>query len=164
MPKLSITKEEWKIIISITVAGFVWSIPEFIQYIQSVGNVTGLMIRYIALFVFAFFILNGKSMKVNRFKIKRFGIRETTGLIMIYYAFAVAWNWINSCWADIVVKGVCNMPQMVMVSEDGVLWTLFEPLIPSADVLRLVVYVAMPFILSLMGALLVTRRKINLFK
>ena len=164
MPKLSITKEEWKLIISITAAGFVWSIPEFIQYIQTVGNVTGLIIRYVALFGFAFLILNGKSMNINRFKIKRFGLRETTGLIMIYYAFAVAWNWINSCWSDIVIKGVCNMPQMVMVSEDGVLWTLLEPVVPSAPMLRLVVYVVMPFLLTLGGAILVTRRKINLMR
>jgi hypothetical protein len=88
---------------------------------------------------------------------------QTFGLLLITFAFFICVDW-ESPYVQLATRGsietVGNITPVLFQSEDGATWFLWKQAFPWLDIetLRVLTYVLTPFILTLIGCLLVSEK------
>ena len=155
---MKISEREFSLAIAIAVLGLAFSTRTWILYLNGITPVVGLIFYYIILYA-ALYVLSRMGLVVFGLKID--DPVETFGLLTITFAFFIVVNW-TSPYAQYVTTGSFAGASNVFVnnSEDGLTWYLWSQLIPQIPanllILRLLTYVATPFILTLLGGMLIS--------
>ena len=155
---MKITERELSLAIAIAVIGLAFSTRNWIFYLNGLTPVVGLIFYYIILYA-ALYVLSRMGLVVFGLKID--DPVETFGLLTITFAFFIVVNW--TCpYVQYVTTGSFAGASNVFVnnSEDGLTWYLWSQLIPQIPanllILRLLTYVATPFILTILGGMLIS--------
>jgi hypothetical protein len=142
----------------IAVIGFVFNTRTWILYLNDLTPVEGLIVYYVILYA-TLYVLSRMGLVVFGLKID--DPVETFGLLMITFAFFITVDW-SSPYVQYVTTGSFQGTSNVFVnnSEDGMTWYLWSLLIPQVPanllILRLLTFIVTPFILTVLGGLLVS--------
>lgn len=154
---MKITTKEFLLAAVIAIGGYLLSSPDFILWLNTFNPLYGFMIYYIILYG-AMYILGQMGLVIFGIKIRK--PAQTLGLLMITFAFFILVNW-ESCYVNIVTTGNCvGVSPIYFGSEDGVTWWFWTNIMGIGDIqqARLLTFVLTPFLMTLVGALLVDEK------
>jgi hypothetical protein len=154
--KFAITSKEFLLAVTLAVMGFLFSSREWILYLNSLNPIQGLVIYYIILYS-SLTILSKMGLVVFNIKIQN--PVQTFGLLLITFAFFIIVDW-ESQYVQLITKGNIEQASNVFYqAEDGATWYFWTNVVGVKDVetARWLTFVITPFILTLIGAFLVTR-------
>lgn len=137
--------------------GFVFSMREYILFLNGLTPLHGLLVYY-AVLGGSLFVLSRMDLVVFGFKIR--SLTQTLGLMLITFAFFVVVGW-SSPYVQYVATGSTAGASVVFYQcEDGAVWYVWSTLLPTLDVevLRILSFVLTPFLLVLAGGMLVAGR------
>jgi hypothetical protein len=152
-----ITKNELVLAITLAIGGFIFSSREFIVWLNHFNPLYGFTVYYIILYA-SLFVLSKFNLVIFGIKIKK--PMQTLGLLLITFSFFLIVNW-ESCYVQTVLSGSCaNVSNIYFGSEDGMTWWFWTTYvgITSVDLARLLTFVFTPFILTIIGGLLVDEK------
>jgi len=158
--KFAITSKEFLLAVSLAVMGLVFSTREWILYLNSLNPIQGLLIYYIILYS-SLIVLSKMGLVVFNIKIKN--PIQTFGLLLITFAFFITVDW-ESPYVQLITKGNIEQASNVFYeSEDGAIWFFWTNVVGVKDVetARWLTFVITPFILTLVGAFLVSKVEIG---
>ena len=158
--KFAITSKEFLLAVSLAVMGLVFSMREWILYLNSLNPIQGLLIYYIILYS-SLIVLSKMGLVVFNIKIKN--PIQTFGLLLITFAFFITVDW-ESPYVQLITKGNIEQASNVFYeSEDGAIWFFWTNVVGVKDVetARWLTFVITPFILTLVGAFLVSKVEIG---
>jgi len=158
--KFAITTKEFLLAVSLAVMGLVFSTREWILYLNSLNPIQGLLIYYIILYS-SLIVLSKMGLVVFNIKIKN--PIQTFGLLLITFAFFITVDW-ESPYVQLITKGNIEQASNVFYeSEDGAIWFFWTNVVGVKDVetARWLTFVITPFILTLVGAFLVSKVEIG---
>jgi len=151
--KFELTGKELSLAIAIAVMGFFFTTRQWILWLNSLSPFAGLIVYYIILYA-SLYVLSRLGLTV--FGIKIDDKIETLGLLLITFAFFITVDW-ESAYIQYVTNGsLTGMSNVYLQAEDGAVWFLWSQLIQNIEVLHVLTYVVTPFVLALVGGLLVT--------
>jgi len=160
--RFSLTKNELKLAVFIALLGFIFSSRPFIKYLALQSSpVIGFTIYYCVLFAITM-VLAYLGFSVFNIQIKN--VLQVIGTLMIVFSFFIVINW-ESQYVQYVDKGTVEGASNVFYSsEDGITFWVWHDIAGINDMnkVRILTFIITPFILTLLGGLLVTRAKINL--
>lgn len=153
-----LTSREFLLAIIIAFMGFLFSTREWILQLNALNPFQGLLVYYAILYV-SLYLLSKAGLVIFDLKIE--DPVQVLGLLLITFAFFITVDW-ESQWIQYVTKGSIETASNVFYqSEDGAvmyLWSQVYPMVPeNMEKLRLLTYVVTPFLLTLIGAFLVTK-------
>jgi hypothetical protein len=155
MTKLRVTSKEFTIAVILAFMGFVFSTRQFLLWLDAMNPLQGLIVYYVILYS-SLYALSRMGLTVFGFKISK--VSQSLGLLIITFAFFVTVNF-SSAWTTIATGGNPNAVSTIYYQdEDGVLFWLWSQMVPNVDLCRIMTYVVSPFILTLLGTLLVSGR------
>lgn len=152
---MKLTPREFVLALALALMGFAFSSRSMLTYLNGLSPLEGLIVYYVILYA-CLYVLSRLDLVVFGFKIK--DPLQTLGLLLITFAFFITVDW-ESPYVQIVTTGsVGNVSPVLFQAEDGAAWFLWQQAYPSADfeILRLLTYVLTPFILAVVGGLLVS--------
>jgi hypothetical protein len=155
--KLELTDREIGLAIAMAIMGYVLSAREWILWLDKLSPGEGLIVYYTILYG-CLYVLSRLGLVVFGFRIK--DPIQTFGLLMVTFAFFITVNW-ESPWVEVVTRGhYVDISPIHYQAEDGATWWFWQKMLPAADpeTLRLLTFVATPFILCLIGGLLISRK------
>jgi len=152
---MELTSREVGLAVAFAVLGFAFSMREWILFLDSLSPLQGLIVYYIILYV-SLYVLSRLDLVVFGFKIK--DPLQTLGLLLITFAFFVTVDWESPYIQYVTGRSVENVSPVYFQSEDGAVWFLWQSVLPwlGVEQLRVLTYVVTPFILALIGGLLVS--------
>jgi hypothetical protein len=156
MVDFEITKEELALVLVITFMGFAFSMRQFVLFLDGLNPFTGLIIYYIILY-FSLYALSKLGLVIWKIRIK--SPLQVLGALLITMAFFITVDW-ESPWIQYVTNRTTDVSNVLYQSEDGAFWYLWSFLTNNFEVLRILTYVVTPFILTLVGAILVKRAEL----
>jgi hypothetical protein len=156
MVDFEITKEELALVIVITFLGFAFSLRQFVLFLDSLNPFTGLIIYYIILY-FSLYALSKLGLVIWKIRIK--SPLQVLGALLITMAFFITVDW-ESPWVQYVTNRTTDVSNVLYQSEDGAFWYLWSFLTNNFEVLRILTYVVTPFVLTLVGVILVKRAEL----
>lgn len=152
---MRITKEEWMLAGSFALLGAIFSMRGFIEFLNTLNPVTGLLFYYgiitVTLFILSYFGLAIFNIKVEK-------PLQILGATLIIFAFFTIFNFENP-YVQIIFNGdSSNVAPAFYGSEDGALWYAWSNVTNNTDTLRILTFIVSPFLLALLGGLLLERR------
>jgi hypothetical protein len=157
MVDLEITKEELALVLVITVMGFVFSMRSWILFLDSLNPFTGLIVYYVILY-FSLYALSKMGLVIWKIRIK--SALQVFGALLITMAFFITVDW-ESPWVQYVTgRAGADVSNVLYQAEDGAFWYLWSFLTSNFEVLRILTYVVTPFVLTLIGVILVRKAEI----
>jgi len=137
--------------------GFALTSRSWLLFLDGLNPIQGLAVYYLILYV-SLYMLSRLDLVVFGFKIKE--PLQTLGLLLITFAFFICVDWESPYVQLVTGRSVETVSPVLFQAEDGAIWFLWQNAIPWADLeaLRLLTYVATPFILALVGGLLVSEK------
>jgi hypothetical protein len=156
MVDFEITKEELALVLVITFMGFAFSMHQFVLFLDSLNPFTGLIVYYVMLY-FSLYALSKLGLVIWKIRIK--SPLQVLGALLITMAFFITVDW-ESPWVQYVTNRTTDVSNVLYQSEDGAFWYLWSFLINNFEVLRILTYVVTPFILTLVGVILVKRAEL----
>jgi hypothetical protein len=157
MVDLEITREELALVLVITVMGFVFSMRPWILFLDSLNPFTGLIVYYIILYI-TLYVLSKMGLVIWKIRIKT--PLQVLGCLLITMAFFITVDW-ESPWIQYVTgRASADVSNVLYQSEDGAFWYLWSFLTNNFEVLRILTYVITPFVLTLIGVILVRKAEI----
>jgi hypothetical protein len=137
--------------------GFLFTTHEMILFLNGLNSIEGLAVYYAILYAILL-VLSRMDLVIFGFKIKN--ITQTIGLTIITFAFFITVNWTSPYIQYVTTGSVQGASNIFYQSEDGTMWYLWSLLLPSVgvEVIRILTYVVSPFLLALLGGLLVSGR------
>jgi hypothetical protein len=157
MVDLEITREELALVLVITVMGFAFSMRPWILFLDSLNPFTGLIVYYIILYI-TLYVLSKMGLVIWKIRIKT--PLQVLGCLLITMAFFITVDW-ESPWVQYVTgRAGADVSNVLYQAEDGAFWYLWSFLISNFEVLRILTYVITPFILTLIGVILVKKAEI----
>jgi hypothetical protein len=151
-----ITKEELALVIVITFMGFAFSLRQFVLFLDTLNPFTGLIVYYVILY-FSLYALSKLGLVIWKIRIK--SPLQVLGALLITMAFFITVDW-ESPWVQYVTNRTTDVSNVLYQSEDGAFWYLWSFLTNNFEVLRILTYVVTPFILTLVGVILVKRAEL----
>jgi len=154
---LELTSKEFALAVALAFMGFAFSMRGWIMFLAGLNPLEGLIIYYIILYA-SLYVLSQLGLVVLGIKIKE--PLQIIGLLLISAALFMTINWENP-YVQIVTTGSFEGASPVFYqSEDGFAWWAWSQLLPTANVetLRLLAFAFTPFILCLIGGLLVSEK------
>jgi len=154
---LKLTLKEISLAIALAALGFLFTMREMILFLNGLSPIEGLAVYYVIVYL-ALFILSRMDLVIFGFKIKN--VTQTIGLTIITFAFFITVNWTSPYIQYVTTGSVQGASNIFYESEDGAMWYLWSLLLPTvgAEVIRILTYVVSPFLLALLGGLLVSGR------
>jgi hypothetical protein len=136
------------------VLGFLLSTKTWIRAYDKLPPYGGLIVYY-TIITITILALEHLGLAVGG--IEFFGFRHTIGTLLVVFSFFILFDW-ESCYINIVTKGDCkDVSQTYFASEDGAVYDLWNRLFPEKyELNRILTYVLTPFVLCLVGILLLT--------
>jgi hypothetical protein len=157
MVDLEITREELALVLVITIMGFAFSMRPWILFLDSLNPFTGLIVYYIILYI-TLYVLSKMGLVIWKIRIKT--PLQVLGCLLITMAFFITVDW-ESPWVQYVTgRAGADVSNVLYQAEDGAFWYLWSFLISNFEVLRILTYVITPFILTLIGVILVKKAEI----
>jgi len=157
MVDLEITREELALVLVITIMGFAFSMRPWILFLDSLNPFTGLIVYYVILY-FSLYALSKMGLVIWKIRIK--SALQVLGALLITMAFFITVDW-ESPWVQYVTgRTGADVSNVLYQSEDGAFWYLWSFLTNNFEVLRILTYVITPFILTLIGVILVRKAEI----
>jgi hypothetical protein len=157
---MRLTEKEVALAVALAVLGFALSSRQWLLFLDGLNPFQGLIVYYIILY-FSLYVLSRLDLVVFGFKIK--DPWQTFGLLLITFAFFICVDW-ESPYVQLATRGsmenVGNITAVLFQSEDGATWFLWLQAFPwlQSETLRVLTYVLTPFILTLIGGLLVSEK------
>jgi len=154
---MELTDKELLLALSFALIGYLFSSRAFLRFLARLNPVAGLIVYYIILGA-VITVLAKLGLVVLGHRIKT--PLQTLGLVLITFSFFMLVNW-ESGYVQIATGYPENAVSPIMVqSEDGAVWYIWSQLLPHASVeqRRILTFVATPFILTLIGGLLVSEK------
>jgi hypothetical protein len=150
-----ITKKEFFLAISLTLLGFIFSTRSSLQWFDKLDPFTGLIVYYLIIFI-AVFLLSKAGLVISYI---RFGtLAQTIGVLLIIFSFNIVTDY-ESCYQNEILKGSCeNISNIYFQSEDGSIYYFMSKFTDDIQVKRIFTYLITPFILTLLGALLIEQK------
>jgi len=154
---MELTDKELLLALSFALIGYVFSSRAFLAFLAKLNPVAGL--------IFYYFILGAVITVLAKLGLVVLGHRiktplQTLGLVLITFSFFMLVNW-ESGYVQIATGYPENAVSPIMLqSEDGAVWYIWSRLLPYASVeqRRILTFVLTPFILTLIGGLLVSEK------
>ena len=154
---LKLTLKEISLAIALAAVGFLFTMREMILFLNDLTPLLGLLVYY-GIVYSALFILSRMDLVIFGFKIKN--VAQTVGLTIITFAFFITVNWTSPYIQYVTMGSVQGASNIFYQSEDGAMWYLWSLLLPTVgeEIVRILTYVVSPFLLALLGGLLVSGR------
>jgi hypothetical protein len=154
---MELTLREVWLALALALMGFALTSRSWLLFLDGLNPIQGLAVYYLILYV-SLYMLSRLDLVVFGFKIKE--PLQTLGLLLITFAFFICVDWESPYVQLVTGRSVENVSPVLFQAEDGAIWFLWQNAIPWADLeaLRLLTYVATPFILALVGGLLVSEK------
>lgn len=155
--KLELTSREIYFAAAIAVLGFVFSMREFLLFLNTLNPIEGLVVYYIILFA-SLFVLSKFGLTI--FNVKIGNLQQILGLTLLTFSFFIVVGWTSS-YIQYVTQGTLEGASVLFYQcEDGAVFYTFNNVlkIPDIEISRLLTYVATPFVLGLVGGLLTTKK------
>lgn len=147
--------------IAFAIIGFIFSTRSWLKFLNKQNPIKGLIIYYIVLTI-TIIILQSFGLVVGNTKFDTF--KHTIGTILIIFSFFIIIDW-TSCYTNEVNEGQCDtknsISQVYLQSEDGATYWLWSKVFKGKDkiqIRRIMTFVITPFILSLIGTMLITSK------
>lgn len=157
--RYKITEKEFMLAIVFGILGFLFSMREWILFLDSLNPFQGLVVYYIILYV-SLLILSKLGLIIYKFKIEN--PIQVFGALLITFSFFIIVDWESPYIQAITGRSYDTnaISQVYFQCEDGAVWWVYENIFKITDIgmLRILTYVITPFILSLIGALLISRK------
>lgn len=135
--------------------GYLMSSKTWLHWFDTLTPVEGLLVYYIAVIV-SISILIYLGLVVAGQKFSSFS--QLVGSVLIWFAFFVIIIWTN-CYVATVVNGDCsNFSTVYLNTESGSTYYLWSKLTKDLQTRRILTFVVTPFVLSLLGLLLVSEK------
>jgi hypothetical protein len=142
--------------IALAVMGFFFTMREFVLFLNTLNPLEGLLVYYLILYV-AIFALSRLDLVIFGLKIK--SVLQTIGVTLVTFAFFITVDWTSPYIQYVSTGHLTGASNIFYQCEDGVMWYLWSFLFPgNVEVLRICTYVVSPFLLSLLGGMLISRR------
>jgi len=157
--EVSITWRELSLAVVLAVFGFLFSTKEFLLFLNSLNPLVGLVVYYCILFC-VMFVFSKFGFTVMNIKIQN--ILQIIGAMMITFAFFIIVD-NESAYVQFVTTGSVEGSQNIYLqSEDGATWYFWYNIlgIVNIELARLLTFVFTPFVLAIVGGLLVTKRQL----
>lgn len=154
---MELTRHELGLALALAVIGFIFSSRSWILFLDGLSPLQGLIVYYVILYI-CLYILSRLDLVIFGFKIKE--PLQTFGLLLITFAFFICVDWESPYIQFATGRSVEDISSVLFQAEDGAVWFLWQSIIPWADIelLRLLTYVASPFLMALIGGLLVSEK------
>jgi uncharacterized membrane protein YphA (DoxX/SURF4 family) len=154
-----LTAKEFYLAIVVAISGWFLNSPELIKWLNTLNPIQGLFAYYVIWYSFLFF-LSTLGLVVLGVKVK--SLSQVLGVMLIIASISVITSWSNP-YVQIVTKGEQSVNEASNVfyqSEDGVGWFLFYTILGIKDltICRFLTFVVYPFVLCVLGGLLVSGR------
>lgn len=158
--RFKITIEEIMFALFIAFLGFIFSLREFIIFLDTLNPIQGLLLYYLILYS-CLLLLSKLGLVIYKFELRN--PLQILGALLITFAFFIIVGW-ESQYIQIVTnrsideKAISNV---YFQCEDGATWWFWQNVMKVSDVehLRLLTYVITPFVLSLVGVALISKIK-----
>ena len=154
---MKLTDREVGLATTLAVMGFLFSSRSLLLYLNSLTPIEGLMLYYM--------ILYGSLYLLSKMDLVVFGLKisdatQTLGLLLVTFAFFLVINCENAYVQYVTMGNFTGASNVFYASEDGCVFYLWQLLLPQAEVevLRILTFVVTPFILSIIGGLLIERK------
>jgi len=142
--------------------GLVFSTRTWIKALDKLPPYSGLVVYYIIITI-TILLLQYFGLVIGGTEYKDW--RHTIGSLLVIFSFFIIFDW-ESCYINIVTKGHCDESKVSNVyfdSEDGAVYDLYNRMFPNkVELNRTLTYVITPFILSLLGVILLSDKKVVL--
>lgn len=155
--RYKITSKEFILALVFSLIGFLVSMRFFLLFLNSLNPVFGFIIYY-AIVLSTLFILSKAGLVVFDIEIKSF--LQILGTMMIFFSFFLLFNFTNP-YMQYVTHGSLSGASNIYTnnSEDGITWFFWSLIFGGyVQIIRIFTYVITPFILTLLGGLLVTEK------
>lgn len=137
--------------------GWVFSTTTYIQFIDRLNPVQGLLLYYIVIFI-AITLLQHIGLKIG--DVVHDTNIQTIGTMMILFSFFIVVNW-QSEYGCYVTQKDCSeekVSQIFMNSEDGATFYLWNKITNNINTSRWLTYVFTPFLLTMIGFKLIMHK------
>lgn len=152
---LNITKQEFSLAVIFAVMGFVLTGKSFIVWLSTLSPLSGLLVYYGIIFI-SILALSHFGLVVGNIKFT--SVLQTIGVLLIIFSFETVTNW-ESCYVPQSIGQQCSPSANIFVqSEDGSLFFLAQKITDNLQAQRFLTYIFAPFVLTLFGSLLVSRK------
>lgn len=133
--------------------GFLSSTRTYLLWMDRLSPLAGLAVYYV-LITLTVLTLQWLGLIVGAVRFS--GLRHTLGTVMIIFAYFIVFDW-ESCYVNYVTRGRCEQRELSNVylqSEDGAVFYLWSKLLRSWTLRRWAAFVFTPFLLALLGGIL----------
>lgn len=156
MKKFKLERREIQFALAIALLGFVFSMREWILFLDGQSPFMGFLIYYGIIYV-SLLILSKVGFVLMGHHVKEW--HQALGVMLIMIAFFTVFNW-ESQYVNIVAHGsLDNISPIYFQSEDGMTWAFWEGLgFANTEILRLLTFVISPFIEALCGGMLLMHK------
>lgn len=145
------------------IIGYIFTLPTHIKFLNKQSPLKGLIIYYTVIFG-VIMILEHLGLIINGTKFDSF--RQGIGTILIVFSFFIIVD-LESCYIHQVLHNgeECIQDEFTNVylqSEDGAVYSIISMFTKNIEYRRILTYVVTPFILTLIGLLIIMDPKITL--
>lgn len=153
---LKITRQELMLAAIFGMAGIIFSNRGWLLFLNGLNPIWGFL-AYYSIVLVCIFILSRLGLVLFDHKIEN--ILQIIGTILIFFSFFLIFNWTNP-YIQYVTQGHIDGASNIYVnnSEDGLTWYLWSFLTPNVVFLRFLTYMFTPFVLTLIGGLLIEEK------
>jgi len=149
--------QEFSLALLFAVLGFIFSSRQWLMFLNGLNPLTGLIVYYAILYS-CLFGLSQLGLVIFGFRIKT--PLQTFGLLLITFAFFIIVDWESAYVQYVTMGSVEGASSVYWQSEDGAVFYVWQKLLPflSMEAYRFLTYVLTPFILALLGGLLISKK------
>lgn len=162
MAKFKITSEELGLCLYIALLGFVFMLRPIILFFDTLKPWQGLVIYYVVLYG-NIYLLSRLRLTVWKIHIEK--PMQVLGASLVLFAFFMATN-MGSPYVQYIARNghIADVTNIFYQTEDGVIFAFWNSFIPlsSINLLGFLTYILSPFLIALVGVLLVSKR-VSLF-
>lgn len=160
--KFKITWQEWLFVALVGIFGFLAYIKQWLQFLNTLNPAWNFIIYYGIWFVIML-VLSLIGFVILGHKIKN--PVQIIGTLLILFAINVVLGWSNGYVTYVTTGSFSNSMNIFYGCEDGVSWFLFHDVfgIGTIWLAKLLAFSIFPMILAIIGVLLVTKVKFDMF-
>ena len=154
---MDITAREVALAVVFAVIGITTTMRPFLMFLAGLNPLYGLILYYAILYVCL--------VALSKFELVIFGIKiknlaQTLGVLLITFAFFMVISWTSGYVQYVTTGSFVGASPVFLQSEDGAVFWIWQMLLPAADVevWRLLTYAVTPFLLTLTGGVLASKK------
>ena len=140
--------------IILSLCGYLFTTKTWIMFINGLTPEVGLAVYYCVVFMM-FIVLKEIGLNIGGIEFNSW--RHVVGSILIFFSFFILFDF-SSCYQNEISYGNCDVPKNFLQTEDGVVYNFWNRYTKNIEKLRILTYVVTPFILTLVGILLINKK------